>query len=125
MFHIHPVLHITINGQAMPIPANIGIDSTLWKDHSLDSYGMMSGMAPLHTHDSSGTIHVESTTTRDYTLGGFFQIWGQTFDAQEVLGHTAGPGHSVWMVVDGTKMSPSASLVFRDQMTIEIVCGPS
>src|SRR2546426_10179788 len=58
MFHIHPVLRITINGQPVTIPANIGIDSALWNDHSLDADGMMSGMAPLHTHDTSGTIHV-------------------------------------------------------------------
>src|SRR6266540_3128525 len=44
MMHIHPVLHITVNGQPVTIPANIGIDSSLWNDHSLDSYGMMSGM---------------------------------------------------------------------------------
>jgi len=125
MFHIHPVLRITINGQNVAIPANIGIDPSLWKDHSLDSYGMMAGMAPLHTHDASGTIHVESTTTRDYTVGEFFGIWGETFDAQEVLGHVAGPGHSVWMVVDGSRMDPSPSVVFHDHVTIEIVCGPS
>ncbi len=54
----------------------------LWKDHSLDKYGMqamfdgMSGMAPLHTHDASGIIHVESSVKRNYTLGEFLNIWG-------------------------------------------------
>jgi hypothetical protein len=36
----------------------------------------MQGMAPLHTHDSSGTIHVESLINRNYTLGEFLNIWG-------------------------------------------------
>jgi len=122
-FHWHPQLTITINGQAVTIPANIGIDSALWQDHSLDQYGM-EGMAPLHTHDALGTIHEESRVLRDYTLGDFFRIWGKTFDAQQVLGHQAQSGHRVWMVVDGSTMSPSYSVVLRDQMHIQIVCGP-
>lgn len=128
--HIHPQLRITIDGNAATVPANIGIDPRLWQDHSLDEFSMMNdmpemgGMAPLHTHDTAGTIHVESRVTRAYTLGEFFRIWGQSFDGQQVLGHTALPGHRVWMVVDGVEVAPSYSLVFRDGLQIEIVCGP-
>ncbi len=128
--HWHPQLRITIDGNAVTIPANIGIDPSLWRDHSLDEYSMMQdmpdgmqGMAPLHTHDTLGTIHVESRVSRDYTLGEFFRIWGQSFDGRQVLGHAAPPGHSVWMVVDGAEVPPSYSLVLRDGMHIEIVCG--
>src|SRR5438093_7229872 len=78
----------------------------------------------LHTHDTAGTIHVESRVTREYTLGEFFQIWGQTFDGQQVLGHVAQQGHRVRMVVNGAEVSPSYSLVLRDGMHIELVCGP-
>ena len=128
--HWHPQLRITIDGNAVPIPANIGIDPSLWRDHSLDQYSMMQdmpdgmqGMAPLHTHDTAGTIHVESRVSREYTLGEFFQIWGRTFDGQQVLGHPAQPGHSVWMIVNGAEVPPSYSLVLRDGMHIELVCG--
>ena len=129
--HWHPQLRITIDGNAVAIPTNIGIDPSLWRDHSLDEYSMMQdmpdgmkGMAPLHTHDTAGTIHVESRVTREYTLGEFFQIWGQTFDGQQVLGHVAQQGHRVRMVVNGAEVSPSYSLVLRDGMHIELVCGP-
>src|SRR3989475_8502628 len=128
--HWHLQLRITIDGNPVTIPANIGIDPSLWQDHSLDQYSMMqdmpdgmSGMGPLHTHNTSGTIHVESRVTREYTLGEFFRIWGQTFDDQQVLGHKAQPGHRVWMVVNGAEVPPSYSLVLRDRMQIEIVCG--
>jgi len=121
--HIHPRLAITINGQTTAVPASIGIDPSLWNDHSLDRYGGVH--YPLHTHDTSGTIHVESTVTRDYTLGEFFRVWGQSFDAGQVLGHPADPGHTVWMVVNARRMAPSGSLVLMDQMSIEIVCGPA
>src|SRR5713101_2875179 len=68
VLHIHPQLGITFDGQPLTVPSQIGIDQSLWKDHSLDQYGM-SGMAPLHTHDASGTIHLESNANRNYTLG--------------------------------------------------------
>ncbi|MGI8832990.1 MAG: hypothetical protein ACR2IS_10185, partial [Nitrososphaeraceae archaeon] len=74
VMHIHPQLSVMVNGQPIIVPENVGIDKTLWKDHSLDKYGMQ-GMSPLHTHDSSGTIHVESSVNRDYTLGEFLDVW--------------------------------------------------
>jgi sulfur carrier protein ThiS len=75
VMHIHPQRDVKVNGQPANVPENVGIDKTLWKDHSLDKYGMQ-GMSPLHTHDSSGTIHVESLVERDYTLGEFLDVWG-------------------------------------------------
>jgi hypothetical protein len=73
--HIHPNLTLIVDGSPSYIPENIGIDASMWKDHSLDKYGM-TGMAPLHTHDSSGVIHVESNTNRSYTFDEFLNIWG-------------------------------------------------
>jgi hypothetical protein len=87
--HIHPLLNVTVDGTPFVVPEGIGINSLLWNDHSLDNYGMgpmkmemggssmiMQGMAPLHTHDASGTIHVESNEMRNFTLGHFLQNWG-------------------------------------------------
>ncbi len=83
IMHIHPKINVTIDGNKQVIPSDIGISPELWKDHSLDRYGMqampemsMAGMAPLHTHDETGIIHVESTINRNYTLGEFLNIWG-------------------------------------------------
>jgi hypothetical protein len=75
VMHIHPRLNVTVDGNSITVPQNIGIDESLWKDHSLDKYGVQ-GAAPLHTHDTSGTIHVESNVVRNYTLGEFLNIWG-------------------------------------------------
>jgi hypothetical protein len=63
-------ISVKVNGQPIIGPENVGIDKSMSKDHSLDKYGMQ-GMSPLHTHDSKGTIHVESSVKRDYTLGEF------------------------------------------------------
>ncbi len=69
----------------------------MWNDRSLDQYGMqpmkmtmkdmsmiMQGMAPLHTHDTSGIIHVESNEIKNYTLGQFLQNWGINLKGKEV-----------------------------------------
>jgi hypothetical protein len=40
VLHIHPKLNVTANGIPMIIPQNVGIDQPLWKDHSIDRYGM-------------------------------------------------------------------------------------
>lgn len=72
LVHIHPELSIMMDDKPLSVPSNIGIDSSLWNDNSLDEYGMqaipemrMSGMAPLHTHDDSGVVHVESSINRN------------------------------------------------------------
>ena len=79
--HTHVNLNVTIGGKPMIVPSHIGVtqsgifaDESLFADHSLDKYGM-EGMSPLHTHDYSGLIHVESNTVRNYTLGQFLDIW--------------------------------------------------
>ena len=66
VMHNHAKLSIKIDGKSITVPENIGIEAKLFKDHSLDTYGMkmpdmpaMPVMAPTHTHDPSGTIHIE------------------------------------------------------------------
>ncbi|MGH9952647.1 MAG: hypothetical protein ACRD5J_13560 [Nitrososphaeraceae archaeon] len=91
IMHIHPQLEMMMDNKPMTVPSQIGIDPSLWKDHSLDKYGMqampemdMKGMAPLHTHDDSGILHVESSVNRDYTLGEFLRTWGLNLDGNMI-----------------------------------------
>ena len=93
--HIHSNLNVSINGRSLIVPKGIGINSTLWNDHSLDNFGterkttifgmITPAMSPLHTHDSSGTIHVESTEYRNYTLGQFHNIWVLPLEDSKVI----------------------------------------
>jgi hypothetical protein len=62
--HIHEHLDLFVDGRAVTIPANVGIDA---------SQGFL---AALHTHDTSGIIHVESPVVAGFTLGQFFDVWG-------------------------------------------------
>jgi len=42
----------------------------------------------LHTHAADGIIHTESPVQRTYTLGDFFDLWGQPLNRSQV-----GPAH--------------------------------
>ena len=119
--HIHPQLSITINGSPMMVPQNIGINQDLWIDHSLDRYGL-AGLSPLHTHDTSGTIHVESNTVRDFALQEFLAVWGKHLDSGQVMGNPVGTGHRAYLVVDGVEQ-PSGifDVTLKDGMKIEAV----
>jgi len=127
IMHIHPTLNIIIEGSRVTVPQNIGIDSSLWKDHSIDTYGMkmpnmssMPGMAPLHTHDTSGTIHVESTVIRDYTLGEFFDVWGVTFTDTCIMDKCNDGTKTVKMFVNGQPSTEFRNHIFKDGEEISI-----
>ena len=124
--HIHPRLAIYNGAAQVTIPTNIGIDQNLWRDHTLDQYTEGPGVSPLHTHDSSGVIHVESKVTRDFTLGEFFKIWGQPLGPQQTLNLRADSTHYLYMTVDGQAYSGTdwESLVFKDGQRIEIHYDP-
>ena len=61
--HTHTLLLITVDGRPVKVPAHIGID---------EANGQI---AVLHTHNTSGIIHVESVTMEDsYTVGQFLTL---------------------------------------------------
>jgi hypothetical protein len=111
VLHIHPQLSIT----SVTVPAQIGIDPSLWKDHSLDQYGT-GGLSPIHTHDTSGTIHVESNTARNFTLHEFLAIWGQPSDGSTINGKQV-----ISLTVDNQAQATTQDVVFKDLQKIVIV----
>lgn len=94
IMHTHSKLNVTVNGNSILVPNGVGINSTLWNDHSLDAYGstqetsilgmVTPAMSPLHTHDSDGIIHVESNEFKNFTLGDFLNIWGLPLEGMKV-----------------------------------------
>lgn len=123
--HIHPQLSILIRGASETLPAKIGIDRALWQDHSIDRYGV-NGQSPLLTRDTSGTIHVESNTIRDFTLYEFLSVWGESIDYSQVVGNPVQPGETACINSNGQAMAPT-DVVFSDQQRIvlEIISSPS
>jgi hypothetical protein len=122
--HIHPQLSILIRGASENIPANIGINRDLWRDHSLDRYGV-NGLSALLTRDSSGTIHVESNTVRNFTLNEFLAVWGESMDYSQVVGNTVHSGESACIFVDEQSTSLSNDVVLVDQQKIILEIPPN
>lgn len=65
--HIHAHLVLYINGTQTQLPANVGISSS------------QQCLYWLHTHATTGVIHVEAPNHNTFTLGSFFDIWGSQF----------------------------------------------
>jgi hypothetical protein len=78
LFHIHAHLAVFVNGKARRIPAAIGIAGAQVQQTPNGPY-IATGPCFywLHTHAADGIIHIESPVQRTYTLGNFFDEWGQ------------------------------------------------
>jgi hypothetical protein len=76
-------------------------------------------MHPLHTHDTTGKLHVESPVERDFTLGDFFTVWEKPFDRTHILDFTG----EVSMTVNGVKVDTYENTILNDGDEIIIVAG--
>ena len=85
IFHIHAHLTIFVNGSARQVPAAIGIPGAQAESTAQGPF-IASGTCFywLHTHAADGVIHIESPVQRTYTLGNFFDIWGQPLGTDQV-----------------------------------------
>src|SRR5712692_11320231 len=96
--HWHPRLTIYIKGQKQEIPANIGIGkqyaNSKWYDPMMD-------MTDFHTHDNSGTLQwevMDGPVTKEHVqLKAFFEVWGKTFNANQIFDVKNGSSGTVKM----------------------------
>jgi hypothetical protein len=78
LFHIHAHLTIFVNGSPRQVPAAIGIPGARAQNTAQGPFiGSGKCFYWLHTHAADGIIHTESPIQRTYTLGDFFDEWGQ------------------------------------------------
>ncbi len=87
--HIHQHLDIYIEGTHVPVPADIGIQK------------VQNFISPIHIHDATGIIHVESPTVQTFTLGQFFNIWGVPLTQQCIGAYCATDTKSLKVYVNG------------------------
>lgn len=94
--HFHPHLTILVDGKTEPIPSQVGI--------------VPGCVAEIHTHDTSGTIHVESPNAgKKFSLQDFFTVWGQTIERA---------GYSLEMKVGGSVSQDLGNLDLKDKQEI-------
>ena len=88
LYHWHTDLSISTAAGSVSIPAGIGMGTFC--------------LEPVHTHDATGRIHIESDTARLYSIGDFFRVWGKSF------------GSPTAMHVNGTAKTPSPDFILYD-----------
>ena len=74
LFHIHAHLAIFVNGMARQVPAAMGIPAQAAHGPFIARAPVLTGCTP---HAADGIIHIESPVQRTYSLGEFFDEWGQ------------------------------------------------
>jgi len=114
--HYHSHLDVVVDGEVVTVPANLGIDVATER------------LAHLHTHDTTGILHVEAPAADVYTLGQALTLWGLGFDAQGCLNGICPKGEAEWaVVVDGTPLpggpAAAADLPLASLQQISLVYG--
>ena len=111
--HIHQHLNIFDNGKPVTVPQGIGI---IPQSPPLFS--------PLHTHDPTGIMHVESATKRDFSLGEFFGVWGVYLSRRCIGGLCQKPGSPLKFYVNGIQFTGDpVTMVLKEHQVISIVYG--
>jgi hypothetical protein len=84
-YHIHAHLQVYVDGQPRSLPGAIGIQGAVAQQTPYGPfYGATQCYYWLHTHTYDGVIHIESPTVKLYTLGQFFDEWGQPLSSDQV-----------------------------------------
>jgi hypothetical protein len=108
--HVHTYVGVFVDGEAEVVPSGIGIDN--------DGHRI----AGLHTHDCSGTVHLEAQKAMQLTLGQFADSWGVKLDGQ-CFADLCAPGDPVMVQVNGEPVADARSVVVADCDVINVVIG--
>ena len=112
--HIHQHLDLFIHGKAVPVPGAIGINV-------IERF-----ISPIHTHDSSGIIHIESPTIIPLTLGQFFDVWGVELTSECVGTYCSDKQNSLKLFVNGQAVKGDPRLlILGDHQEIVLTFGSS
>jgi hypothetical protein len=115
--HYHAHLDIIDDGAEVTVPGGIGF---------VLRGGQATGITVLHTHDTSGVIHIESAKSVSYTLGQVLTEWGVALSATQVGGLHADAAHVLAAYVDGQRFSGDpATIKLQRHLEIALWYGPS
>ena len=111
-YHYHLQLNITINGERIEIPTNIGFE----KDENGDTLFLH----PIHTYDNSGRIHVETTRNATAELGFLFDIWGEDFSRNKILDYNVDEEHIIEVIMNGESVDTFENTILEPYVFIDI-----
>jgi hypothetical protein len=112
--HYHAHLDVVVRGVRVTVPAGVGIEAR------------RSLISPLHTHDPSGIVHIESAEDIPFTLGQFFTEWGQPLSSTRVGPVTIVEGEQLRVYRNGDRVpGDPAKLRFTEHAEIVVWVGPA
>lgn len=110
--HIHAHLDVIVDGQPVTVPADLGVDDRAQT------------ISPLHSHDTTGVLHIESPVRADFSLGQFFTEWQVALTADRLGGLTPGGGRTLRAYVNGQPyQGDPAAIILHAHDEIAIVYG--
>ena len=107
--HEHANVQIFVHGQNERIPTDIGIDPAAGTIQS------------IHTHDDTGLVHLESSESREFTLGEFFGVWGVRFTPSCLGAYCNDGDNRLQVFVDGDEVTDNLQDVQLDDQTVIVV----
>ncbi|QWT22796.1 hypothetical protein KPL76_08260 [Subtercola sp. PAMC28395] len=111
--HLHSHVSITVDGAPQVVPANVGINEKTQVT------------LPLHTHDTTGILHVESPTQRTFELGEFFAEWGVPLDSEGVGDFRQSSTESFSVFVNQRPFEGDpATIALTNKLDIDLVLAP-
>jgi hypothetical protein len=114
VLHIHSHLDVFVDGKAVTVPALIGIDEAKQQ------------ISPLHTHDTSGVVHIESPVQADFTLGEFMTEWNVPLTKDTLGTFKTGGGKELHVYVNGKEQTGDpAAIKLAAHEEIALVFGAS
>jgi hypothetical protein len=133
--HDHVHLDLIVDGRRIPVPAGIGlaepVDNGPCPKPTAPTGDCATGHvfvavvanSPIHTHTSSGIIHVEPDRKGTYTLGQFFDEWGVRLTSTCLGSYCSGGGKELRAYVDGKRISSPRSIVLGNKQEIALAYG--
>mgnify|MGYP001261259809 FL=1 len=81
-------------------------------------------MRGVHTHDSSGKIHVEMDKKYNVPAESFFLIWGETFNENQILDYVVDDDHEIVVTLNGDSVDTFEDTVMEDSEVLRIEYKP-
>jgi hypothetical protein len=113
VLHIHQHLDVRDHGKPVTVPDDVGRPIVgqcfYW----------------LHTHTPDGIIHIEAPTLHTFTLGNFFDVWGEPLTKTNVAGAKPKQNERIVVWVDGRRYDADPrKLELTQHLDVTIEVGP-
>jgi hypothetical protein len=109
VMHTHANLQIFVHGKPETVPVDIGITNA--------------AIQSLHTHDTNGTVHMESSVARTFTLGEFFDVWGVRFTPSCLGAYCNGGDNTLQVFVNGREQTGDPTQIAMNDHVIVVTYG--